>query len=45
VLAEGKISANDIDMLTLTDDVEEAVGLMVKARDNGWPTPPPERAE
>jgi uncharacterized protein (TIGR00730 family) len=33
VLADGKISAIDLDMLTLTDDVDEAVRLMVEARD------------
>ena len=31
VLAEGKISASDLDLLTLTDDVDEAVRLMVEA--------------
>ena len=35
VLAEGKISAADLDMLTLTDDVDEAVALMVAARADG----------
>ena len=33
VLADGKISQADLDMLTLTDDVDEAVALMVAARD------------
>jgi uncharacterized protein (TIGR00730 family) len=33
VLADGKISAADLDMLTLTDDVDEAVRLMVEARE------------
>ncbi len=33
VLAEGKISASDLDMITLTDDVDEAVALMVAARE------------
>ncbi len=32
VLAEGKISQVDLDMLTITDDVDEAVALMVDAR-------------
>ena len=33
-LADGKISQADLDMLTLTDDVDEAVALMVRgARD------------
>jgi uncharacterized protein (TIGR00730 family) len=31
-MAEGKISASDIDRFTLTDDVDEAVALMVSAR-------------
>ena len=33
VCAEGKIDEGDLDMLTLTDDVDEAVALMVAARD------------
>jgi uncharacterized protein (TIGR00730 family) len=33
VLVDGKISASDLDMLTLTDDLDEAVRLMVEARD------------
>jgi uncharacterized protein (TIGR00730 family) len=33
VLVDGKISAGDLDMLTLTDDVDEAVRMMVEARD------------
>ena len=45
VLAEGKINAKDLDMMTLTDDVDEAVSMMVEARANLWPTPPPERPE
>ena len=32
VLAQGKISAADLDMLTLTDDLDEVVDLMVAAR-------------
>ncbi len=31
VLAEGKISEGDLDLLTLTDDVDEAVRLMVES--------------
>jgi uncharacterized protein (TIGR00730 family) len=38
VLAEGKISQADLDMLTLTDDVDEAVALMVEARQRHDPT-------
>lgn len=45
VLAEGKINAEDLDMLTLTDDVEEAVAMMVAARANGVPTPSADRPE
>jgi uncharacterized protein (TIGR00730 family) len=33
-LADGKITQNDLDMLVLTDDVDEAVALMVAARDS-----------
>jgi len=33
VLADGKVSQADLDMLTLTDDLDEAVALMVAARD------------
>ena len=33
VLAEGKINSADLDMLTLTDDVNEAVAMMVAARE------------
>ena len=32
-LTHGTINQSDIDMLNLTDDVDEAVGLMVEARD------------
>jgi uncharacterized protein (TIGR00730 family) len=45
VLADGKIGEADLEMLTLTDDPELAVELMVRARDGAIPTPPPERAE
>ena len=45
VLAEGKINATDLDMMVVTDDVDEAVGLMVAAREKRWPTPAPERPE
>lgn len=33
MLADARIAQSDLDMLTLTDDVDEAVELMVKARD------------
>ncbi|GAB3031465.1 cytokinin riboside 5'-monophosphate phosphoribohydrolase [Nocardioides flavus (ex Wang et al. 2016)] len=45
VLAEGKINADDLDMMVLTDDVDEAVSLMVAAREDRWPTLAPERPE
>jgi uncharacterized protein (TIGR00730 family) len=37
VLAEGKISEGDLDMLTLTDDIDEVVKMMVEARDGMGP--------
>ena len=45
VLAEGKIKEADLDMVTVTDDVELAVSMMVQARADRWPTPEPERPE
>jgi uncharacterized protein (TIGR00730 family) len=45
VLAEGKINPQDLEMLTLTDDVEEAVAMMVAAREDAVPTPAAERPE
>ena len=45
VLAEGKINAKDLDMMTVTDDVDQAVSMMIDARANRWPTPQPERPE
>ncbi|MCL2542393.1 MAG: TIGR00730 family Rossman fold protein [Nocardioidaceae bacterium] len=33
MLSDGRIKQSDIDMLTVTDDVDEAVALMVAARD------------
>ena len=45
VLAGGKINAADLDMITLTDDVDEAVAMMVAARADRVPTPTPERPE
>jgi uncharacterized protein (TIGR00730 family) len=45
VLAEGRIAAPDLDMIQLTDDVDEAVEIMVQARADRWPTPAPERPE
>jgi uncharacterized protein (TIGR00730 family) len=44
-LAEGKVSAADLEMMILTDDVDEAVGIMVAAREGRWPTPSPDRPE
>jgi uncharacterized protein (TIGR00730 family) len=37
-LDQGTIKQSDLDMLRLTDDVEEAVAVMVAARQNGWPS-------
>ena len=34
VLAQGKIKQSDLDMLQLTDDIDEAVALMVAARED-----------
>jgi uncharacterized protein (TIGR00730 family) len=45
VLAAGNIAESDLDMLVVTDDVDEAVRLMVAARDGDLPTPPAHRAE
>ena len=45
VLAEGKINPQDLDMVTLTDDVDEAVAMMVAARGDAVPTPAAERPE
>ena len=45
VLADGKIAESDLDMLVLTDDVDEAVRLMVKAREHDVPSPIPHRSE
>ena len=33
MLGDARIKQSDLDMLTLTDDVDEAVALMVAARD------------
>jgi len=38
VLAQGKITRDDLDLLTLTDDVDLAVRLMVEAREGHGPT-------
>ena len=40
-----QINASDLDMMLVTDYVDEAVGLMVAAREDRWPTPEPERPE
>jgi uncharacterized protein (TIGR00730 family) len=39
VLAEGKISQNDLDLLMVTDDIDEAVKIMVEARAGHAPAP------
>jgi uncharacterized protein (TIGR00730 family) len=38
VQADGKVSAKDLDLLTVTDDIDEAVELMVKARAGRGPS-------
>ena len=38
VMQDGKISASDLDLLTLTDDVDLAIQLMVEARAGRGPT-------
>ncbi len=45
VLAERNINETDLELLVLTDDVEEAVSIMVAAREGRLPTPPARRAE
>jgi len=45
VLHAGNIAESDLDMLVVTDDVDEAVSIMVQARDDVLPSPPPHRAE
>jgi uncharacterized protein (TIGR00730 family) len=45
VLADGKISESDLDMMILTDDVDEAVRLMIKAREHQVPNPVPHLSE
>ncbi len=45
VLAEGKINPADLDMLTVTDDLDLAVSMMVQARADRLPTREPERPE
>jgi uncharacterized protein (TIGR00730 family) len=45
VLAHGKIAESDLDMLVLTDDVDEVVRLMMKAREHEVPSPAPHRSE
>ena len=45
VLAEGKINPADLDMLTVTDDLDLAVSMMVQARADRLPTRDPERPE
>jgi hypothetical protein len=32
-------------MMVVTDDIDEAVEMMVAARQDRWPTPSPERPE
>ena len=44
-LADGKLGQADLDLLALTDDVDEAVAMMVAARGDAVPTPAAERPE
>ena len=45
VLADGKIKQSDLDMMVLTDSVDQAVELMVKAREGKWTSPEPRQPE
>src|SRR5690349_18993073 len=45
VLADGKIKESDLSMMTLTDSVDEAVAMMVAAREGETPTPPARQPE
>ncbi len=45
VVAEGKITAADLDTLTVTDDVDLAVELMIASRTQRRPTRDPEQPE
>ena len=45
VLADGKISPADLDLITVTDDVDEAVQLMIRAREHQVPSPDPHLSE
>ncbi|MEP6816092.1 MAG: TIGR00730 family Rossman fold protein [Marmoricola sp.] len=45
VAADGKISPHDLDMVTLTDDLDEAVSIMVESRTHDIPMPAPKRPE
>ncbi|HEX6150415.1 TIGR00730 family Rossman fold protein [Nocardioides sp.] len=45
VLADGNIHEADLEMIVPTDDVEEAVAIMVAAREGRMPNPPARRAE
>ncbi|WP_067431872.1 LOG family protein [Nocardioides jensenii] len=40
VMAQGKISEKDLDLMTVTDDLDLAVHLMVEAREGHGPTAP-----
>jgi uncharacterized protein (TIGR00730 family) len=45
VTDDGKISPHDLDMVTLTDDLDEAVSIMVGSMAEGTPSPTPKRPE
>jgi uncharacterized protein (TIGR00730 family) len=39
VLSTGRIKPADLDLLSVTDDVEEAVRIIAEGTDPGWPSP------
>jgi uncharacterized protein (TIGR00730 family) len=39
VLSTGRIKAADLDLVSVTDDVGEAVRIIVERTDRGWPSP------
>jgi len=45
VLADGKISPHDLDLLTVTDDLDQVVSLMVEAREGHAPKVHPRQPE
>ena len=45
VLADGKISPHDLDLLTVTDDLDQVVSLMIEAREGHAPKVHPRQPE